>query len=341
MASYMDYAVENADQTGMLLGKAADAIMGVEDEEAAVNRIIKNADWSTPKGIEKLKSDVRGVSMDAYKELVTQLNATANAEASTQNTKLATESSIIGNKIKLNRGIYSREFERDATGSGMEFSIRQYLNDEGLEYGDNPPKTLAAASTLITKLRKKEGDKSTYITGIKNAVGTALENYVNMRAIQDSGLQGSEYSPSTTTPTANKFDTPKTTKSGVDNKFVEESEGFNKNDSPWDTWWNSKDKQQQLYQALQGVNVSMVNFGIEMFMDRETGDTENREDAIQKWMGGGQGDAYSYFLGRDPAELEAFVKSPIEYYRANIKTIEADATFTGKENTDLFANFDY
>ena len=38
MASYMDYAVKNAEQTGMLMGKAADAFMGVEDEEAAVER---------------------------------------------------------------------------------------------------------------------------------------------------------------------------------------------------------------------------------------------------------------------------------------------------------------
>ena len=43
MASYMDYAVKNAEQTGMLMGKAADAFMGVEDEEAAVERLIRIA----------------------------------------------------------------------------------------------------------------------------------------------------------------------------------------------------------------------------------------------------------------------------------------------------------
>ena len=65
MASYMDYAVKNAEQTGMLMGKAADAFMGVEDEEAAVERLIRDSDMSTEAGRAALLKAVGKISPDA------------------------------------------------------------------------------------------------------------------------------------------------------------------------------------------------------------------------------------------------------------------------------------
>lgn len=329
--------VADAGAAGSLFGSAIMNTLGFEDEEAAVNRILKNADFNTAEGMEKLKSDVRAISMDAYEELMLQLNTTAQAEAQTQNTKLATENSIIQNKVKLNRGIYSREFERDASSSGMEFAIRQYFSNEGLEYDENnPPKTIAQASTLIAKLRKKEKDGRTYITGVKNAVGTALENYVNMRAIQDSGLQGSS-NESKVAATTNAFDTPSGDGNVTDesNTLVEETEGFDDNASNWDSFWNGVNVQSDLKQQLNSVQVSMTGpFKPEMFMKQDELKLENQEDTLQQWLGSGE--AFTWFLGKNPAEVQKFIANPQQYFQSNIKTIVSNSSFEADDMQDIF-----
>ena len=50
MASYIELAASRGARTGQMFGKAADAILGVEDADAAVERILQNADWTTEEG---------------------------------------------------------------------------------------------------------------------------------------------------------------------------------------------------------------------------------------------------------------------------------------------------
>ena len=329
--------VADAGAAGSLFGSAVMNTLGFEDEEAAVNRILKNADFNTAEGMEKLKSDVRAISMDAYEELMLQLNTTAQAEAQTQNTKLATENSIIQNKVKLNRGIYSREFERDASSSGMEFAIREYFSNEGLEYDENnPPKTIAQASTLIAKLRKKEKDGRTYITGVKNAVGTALENYVNMRAIQDSGLQGSS-NESKVAATTNAFDEPINDKSTVV-ASPEREEFVPKDASYLQEWSGGNDELAAYINRLDAATSDVLkrykeektfmNVGnlVKSESDRiaHVNDTEFLEWALQAGdsmnLKSGAGEHFLKDGKVDYNLLAQYESNPFEYWSRNIKT---------------------
>ena len=203
MASYMDYAVKNAEQTGMLMGKAADAFMGVEDEEAAVERLIRDSDMSTEAGRAALLKAVGKISPDAFKELQTQMNTTAVANATTAQTKMNTENQLIAHTTKLKGNLYAKEFERDASSAGFEFAIRYYLSQNGVPFDvDKPPKTIIEAQKVIAKHTKKPSDLN---KGLKAHVSQQQTMFINMRATQDAGIELG-YTPKVA-PTSNNFDT--------------------------------------------------------------------------------------------------------------------------------------
>jgi hypothetical protein len=330
MASYMDYAVENADQTGMLLGKAADAIMGVEDEEAAVDRIIKNADWSTSEGIEKLKSDVRGVSMDAYKELVTQLSNTAQTEANITQIQMQTENAKIERAKALFTPSLQTAFNSDVTVDGQRAAIEMWLDENLIKYKKGEVLTTAAAAAAINK--HVGTGSSTYITDFNNFVKGRMNAYVTRGIYAKAGLVPDE---TVQAELAGSMDnlaalgSPDKTKKTDD--FVVKAKNYDENDSQWTSWWKEAGRQQDLSKALQRVNVSMINLGLETFMSKTDKGIEDREDAIQKWIGGGSGEANAYFYGKDPAELDAFVADPVGYYKSKIAL----------KDDDLFANIPY
>mgnify|MGYP003656818064 CR=1 FL=1 len=206
MASYMDYAVENADQTGMLLGKAADAIMGVEDEEAAVDRLIRNSDMETKEGRDALLKAVGKISPLAYEELQTQMNQTAVANATTANTLMNSENQLIAHKQKIFGGKYAREFERDASASGEGFAIHYFLQKNEIDFDPAKVKTIAQAEALIKKHMGKDSAYKDTQKQLNSYVGLQRQTFITMRATQDAGVEMTSGS-SETSATPNNFDT--------------------------------------------------------------------------------------------------------------------------------------
>jgi hypothetical protein len=106
--------------------------------------------------------------------------------------------------------------------------------------------------------------------------------------------------------------------------FVTEAKNYNADDSQWTSFWKEAGRQAALVKALRTVDKSMFNFGLETFMSATDKRTEDKEDKIQKWIGGGNGAAQAYFYGKDPAELDKFIADPIGYYERNIALPDDD-----------------
>ena len=333
---------EDAGAAGSMFGSAIMSSMGFEDKEAAVTRILQGADWETKEGRDDLLAKVGKIDPDAYEELVNQMNTVAQTEAATTKIELDTNNAKINQAKLLNGSKYALEFKSDATGGGELFSIHQFLTANDFEFNVNEVTTIAQAKALMAKQRKKQKDYTQYKNQLDTWMGAQQIAYINKRAIQDSGvtLDGTETQAVVGKTPVNNFEVPRVKETSTDSAFVKGSEDFNANASQWDSFWQTQGKELELQKALQTVNQSMFNFGLETFMNRKDKNTEDRQDAIQDWMGGGYGDAFSYFFGRDPAELEAFVKDPAGWYDANIDKVEKDKTFTGSSNEDLFASFD-
>lgn len=206
MASYMDYAVKNAEQTGMLMGKAADAFMGVEDAEAAVERVLKEADWSTEQGKADMLAKVGAIDPKAHKELQTQLLEAEQTREATTNIKMDTENKLIGHKLKLNKGIYSKEWERQGGAGGMEFNIQHFLNRYDIPYDPTKVRTVAAAKSAITKHLGDKNDNNT-LKDLDTYLGQQMEMFVTMRATQDASKELGYEVPKNTE--AQAFDTPR------------------------------------------------------------------------------------------------------------------------------------
>lgn len=344
--NYVDLSETGEAAGSMLTGGVMNAL-GFEDKDSALERVFKEADFSTDEGKEAALAAVAKIDPDAYQEMVTQFSNTANTEAATTKTRLDTDNAKINQTKLLNGSKYALQFKSDATGGGELFSIHQFLTANDFEFNVSETTTVAQARALMAKQRKDEKDYTIFKNRLDEWMGSQQIAYVNKRAIEDSGVtidgtgrQQAEAGGVVGNTPINNFDEPRVKETGIDDAFVEGSKDYNPDASQWDSFWQTQGKEQELQNALQKVNQSLFNFGLETFMGKKDKNTEDRQDAIQDWMGGGYGDAFSYFFGRNPAELEAFVKDPTGWYDANIATIEKDKTFTGSSNEDLFANFD-
>ena len=337
MASYVELAANRGERVGQMFGKAADAILGVEDADAAVERILQNADWTTEEGKADMLAKVGAIDPEAHKELQTQLLEAERTRSLTAQTKLNTDAALVNQKKVLNQGIYTREFERDATINGMEASIKYFLDRNLIEYKDKDKlKTFAQVKTFLTK-KKQEG----LYSGLVTFVGERQEMYINRRAMEDSGIADTEDYQALST----EMDLAPKTKEIKTEQFVKEQPEFDENASPWREFWDKLPVQRSLSKQLGSVTVSLIDwFQFEVFLPKDEGAMEDMEDAIMDWLGGGydpNAAGWQYFYNRSPEELEKFVKNPIGYYNENIAAIEGEAKYTGVDNTDLFANFDY
>ena len=205
MASYMDYAATRGQKTGMLLGKAADAVMGVEDEEAAVDRLIRDSDMETKEGRDALLQAVGKISPDAFAELQTQMNQTAVSNATTANTLMNSENQLIAHKQKIFGGKYAREFERQAGPNGEGFAIHYFLQKNDITFDAAKVKTIAQAEALIKKHMGKDSNFKGTQKQLNSYVGLQRQTFITMRATQDAGVEMTSGS-SETSATPNNFD---------------------------------------------------------------------------------------------------------------------------------------
>ena len=197
---------EDAGAAGGMLGEAAGAIFGLEDKEAAVERILQGADWETEAGRDALLAAVGKIDPDAYAELQKQMNETALSDATTKNALMNSENQLIAHKQKIFGAIYTKDFERDASNQGEGFAIHYFLQKNDIDFDPKKVKTIAQAEALI---KKHMGKKSNY-KATQKQLNTYVEQqrnmYILMRATLDAGVEIK--GGTNTTAAVNKFDAP-------------------------------------------------------------------------------------------------------------------------------------
>ena len=206
MASYIELAASRGARTGQMFGKAADAILGVEDAEAAVERVLMNGDWTTEEGKAKMLAEVGAIDPEAHGELQKQMLEAEQTKEATSNVKMDTENKLIGHKVKLNTGIYTRDWERLAGAGGMEFEIQYFLAQNEIDFDPKKARTVGQARDAITRHLGKKNDSS-MLSSLDSFLGGRLQTYINMRAAQDASAELGVTIDTSTEP--NKFDTPR------------------------------------------------------------------------------------------------------------------------------------
>jgi hypothetical protein len=152
MASYIELAASRGARTGQMFGKAADAILGVEDADAAVERILQNADWTTEEGKETALNAVRSISPDGYAELVKQLNETARAEAETANIEMQMQNAELSSIKALKSGTWATDWQLDAGPTGAAVTLQNWLRANGYKSEEIADiTTTAQAATFLNK----------------------------------------------------------------------------------------------------------------------------------------------------------------------------------------------
>ena len=184
------------------LGKMA----GFKDEEDLLKEVYESADFSTAEGRAEAIERIRVINPNKAAELQKQILESAQAEEATVNIKMNTEKNLIAHKLKLNKGVYSKEFERQAGAGGMEFNIQYFLGQNEVPFDPAKVRTVAAAKAAITKHLGDKNDNS-MLKQLDTYLGQQLEMFVTMRATQDASKELGYEVPKDTEVQA--FDTPR------------------------------------------------------------------------------------------------------------------------------------
>ena len=206
--NYVDLSETGEAAGSMLTGGVMNAL-GYEDKDSALERVFKEADFSTDEGKEAALAAVAKIDPDAYQEMITQFSNTANTEAATANTLMNTENQLIAHKQKIFGGKYAREFERQAGPNGEGFSIHYFLQKNEIDFDPAKVKTIAQGAAAIKKHMGKDSAYKGTQTQLNSYVGEQKQMFITMRATQDAGVEinSNSSSSSKTSATANKFDT--------------------------------------------------------------------------------------------------------------------------------------
>jgi hypothetical protein len=187
-----------------MFGKAADAILGVEDAEAAVERVLMNGDWTTEEGKAKMLAEVGAIDPEAHGELQKQMLEAEQTKEATANVKMNTENQLIAHKQKIFGSIYARDFERDASNVGEGVAIHYFLTKNDIKFDPKKVKTIAQAEAAIKKHMGKDSNYKNTQKQLNTYVLQQRDMYILRRATQDAGV---ELTSGSITATPNKFDT--------------------------------------------------------------------------------------------------------------------------------------
>jgi hypothetical protein len=152
-AGYTSVFGKGMREAGSLFGSAIMESMGYENEEKAVDRIIRNADWDTDEGKETALNAVRSISPDGYAELVKQLNETARAEAETANIELQMQTNELASIKALKSGTWATDWQLDAGPTGAAVTLQNWLRANG--YKDAEIKEITTTAQAATFLNEK------------------------------------------------------------------------------------------------------------------------------------------------------------------------------------------
>ena len=301
--------------------KAAGNALGFQDEEDLMQEIYDNADFTTMEGRQAAVAAVMKISPEKGAELQTQLNEASQAEASTNAMNMDVENSKIKRATALFTPMLQTQFANDVTVDGERAAIHMWLSKNRIPFKQEDIVTTAQGVAAINDFIGKNAGG--HIKDFNEFVAMRRSAFVTRGIYEKAGLSPqSVESTGVTVPSA--MADLSDTSSSSESAFVKGGPKYNADDSQWTSFWKEAGRQQALVKALQRVNTSMINFGLETFMSATDKKTEDKEDKIQKWIGGGNGAAQAYFYGKDPAELDKFVADPIGYYERNIAAPDDD-----------------
>ena len=151
-AGYTDVFGKGMREAGSLFGSAIMESMGYENEEKAVDRIIRNADWDTDEGKETALNAVRSISPNGYAELVKQLNETARAEAETANIEMQMQNAELSSIKALKSGTWATDWQLDAGPTGAAVTLQNWLRANGYKSEEIADiTTTAQAATFLNE----------------------------------------------------------------------------------------------------------------------------------------------------------------------------------------------
>ena len=160
-AGYTSVFGEGMREAGSLFGSAIMESMGYENEEKAVDRIIRNADWDTDEGKETALNAVRSISPDGYAELVKQLNETARAEAETANIELQMQNAELASIKALKSGTWATDWQLDAGPTGAAVTLQNWLRANGYKSEEIADITTTAQSATFLNEKIDTGASGT------------------------------------------------------------------------------------------------------------------------------------------------------------------------------------
>ena len=353
MASYVELAANRGERVGQMFGKAADAILGVEDADAAVERILQNADWTSEKGRADMLAAVGAIDPEAHGELQKQLLEAEQTKSLTEQTRISRETAILQRVKAMNGPQLIRKFQSDEGPTGQHQVIATWLRNNGIVTDEaelmNITTTAQAAIAINNKIDTGASqwvkDMNKFVSDIQLAYVT--QGVYDIAGLGDAGLQTDIEAQTLNMPAL--VETPEVD----DQKFYKEGEKYNANDSQFTTAWKKIGGSLELINGLTEVQGKLFT------LPKDKKDYEDAEDAVSVWIGGAftpglnayqrmQNPAYQWFKSHSPIHFKEFKKNPVAYYKKHRKEIESAADYAGgilwkkrRDNTDLFANIPF
>ena len=170
-------------EAGSLFGSAIMESMGYENEEKAVDRIIRNADWDTDEGKEAALNAVRSISPDGYAELVKQLNETARAEAETANIELQMQTNELASIKALKSGAWATDWQLDAGPTGAVVTLHNWLRANGYKDAEIEEITTTAQAATFLNEKIKTG-ASGIIKNMHEHMNNSRNMYIDSKMYQ-------------------------------------------------------------------------------------------------------------------------------------------------------------
>ena len=332
-------------------------LFGFQDEEDMLKEIYETSDFSTSEGRQAAVDKVMRINPEEGNKLQKQLSDAATAEAATVKMEIDTENAQLARVKAMYTPTLQIQYQRDQGPNGQHQAIATWLRNNGIvtDEAELMKITTTAQAAAVINNKIKTG-ASAWVSDMNKFVNGRQEAYVIRGVYEKAGLgidaaaeelEQIEMPPLVTTPEVD------------DQKYYEEGDSYNANDSQWSAAWKKVGGSIELLNGLAEVQNKLFQFQLETFLPKDKKDYEDAEDAVSVWIGGAftpglntyqrmQNPAYQWFKSHKPIHFQEFKKNPVAYYKKHRKEIESAAGYAGgslwrarQDNTDLFANIPF
>ena len=336
---------------------SAGKLFGFQDEEDMLLEIYETGDFTTPQGRQEAVNAVMRINPVEGRKLQEQLSATATAEAATLNTQIATENAKLARVKAMYTPTLLLQFQRDQGPNGQHIAISTFLRENAIVTDPAELVKITTTAQAAAEINAKiDTGASQWVKDMYKFVDGRQKAFVLRGVYEKAGLgmdaateelEQIEMPPLVTTPEVD------------DQKYYEEGDSYNANDSQWSAAWKKVGGSIELLNGLAEVQNKLFQFQLETFLPKDKKEYEDAEDAVSVWIGGAftpglnayqrmQNPAYQWFKSHSPLHFKEFKKNPVAYYKKHRKDIESAAGYAGgtlwrarQDNTDLFANIPF